>query len=394
MRVVLIGHYRDGGGYSTACREMALAMDSVGLDVILRPLKLNDNQEKLHPRLLELENKSAQGAEVVINHTLPSFMDYDGRVKNIAYFASETSSFRDSGWADKLNVMDEVWVINRTSAGACRQSGVQRSLRVIPHAVDTAKFEHSWKPLPVIEELCRENDFIFYTIGEFNRRKNYGALLAAFHAEFDPEEPVQLVVKAHKPGMSTEEFRQGWNHLNHISLQGIGLYRDPATYKKPILLPERMSEEEINRLHSSCDCFVQPSHGEAWSIPAMDAMGFGKTPIVTNWGGYLDYISGQEGFLVDCKLDTCFGADSLPGLYTANELWASVNLSNLRRCMRLVYEDSQLRSQKAEAGLKRVYDFSYNAVGNIIKAALASMESSCVKEPERLGQIGGVGREG
>ena len=36
-----------------------------------------------------------------------------------------------------------------------------------------------------------------------------------------------------------------------------------------------ISEEDIYSIHSSCDCFVMPSYGEAWCIPAFDAMGFG-----------------------------------------------------------------------------------------------------------------------
>lgn len=377
MKILLIAHYRDGTGYGSASKEMALAMDRVGLDVVLRPLKLNNWQEKLPPRIVELENKSAQGADVVITHSLPSFFDYDGRVKNIGYFDSETTNFHDSGWSDKLNIMDEVWVVNLISAGACRDSGVAKPSKVIPHAVNTAKFEQSWKTLPIIEELRTESDFIFYTIGEFNRRKNYGALLRAFHSEFRPEEPVQLVVKAHKPGSSTEDFRQEWDNFNRVVTEGVGIFRNPSYYKQPLLLPERMTEEEINRLHSSCDCFVQPSRGEAASLPALDAVGFGKTPIVTSWGGYLDYVSNDTGFLVDCTLDSCFGGNHLPGLYTANEQWASVDIGHLRRCMRLVYEDNKLRCKKSEEGLKRIYDFSYESIGNIIKNAL---ESSSAKE--------------
>ena len=51
-----------------------------------------------------------------------------------------------------------------------------------------------------------------------------------------------------------------------------------------------------------------PSHGEAWCIPAFEAMLFGNTPICSNDGGPKDFIDPKNkdtGWLVDGVYDVC-----------------------------------------------------------------------------------------
>ena len=43
MKVLFIGCYRDGTGWAKAAGDYILAMDAAGIDVVCRPLKLNDN---------------------------------------------------------------------------------------------------------------------------------------------------------------------------------------------------------------------------------------------------------------------------------------------------------------------------------------------------------------
>ena len=59
MKVLYIGHYRDVSGWARAASDYILAMDSVGIDVVCRPIKLNASVAPIHPRVEELENKSS-----------------------------------------------------------------------------------------------------------------------------------------------------------------------------------------------------------------------------------------------------------------------------------------------------------------------------------------------
>lgn len=102
----------------------------------------------------------------------------------------------------------------------------------------------------------------------------------------------------------------------------------------------------------------------------MDAMGMGKTPIVPRWGGYRDYMSDDEGWMVDAADEPCFGSDS-PGLYSSREIWASPDVLHAARCMREAYEDKELRRELARNGRERIFSFSHQQIGQILKRNLA-----------------------
>ena len=55
MKVLYIGCYRDGTGWGQAATDYILAMDTAGIDVVPRPIKLNSNQIKVPDRIIELE---------------------------------------------------------------------------------------------------------------------------------------------------------------------------------------------------------------------------------------------------------------------------------------------------------------------------------------------------
>ncbi len=364
-RVLYIGVYRDGTGWGQAATDYVLALDAAGIDVVPRPLKLNGRDHQPPPRLLELERKPTRGCDVVIQHVLPHMMDYNGCFRRcIGLFASETSDFRASGWAERLNLMDEAWVINRQQVEACRHSGVCRPVHVVPHATDVTRFQRSY---PVPEQLRphrEQGDFLFYFIGEYVRRKNLAALVKAFHLEFDPSEPVGLVIKTDRAGLRQADVRDFCSKVRD-GLKLVGA-------REEIILVGRLSDEELLGLHAACDCFVQPSYGEAWSIPAFDAMAMGKVPIVTACTGYLDYLSNDTGWLVPGRSEPVFGVDDVPdGLFSGQENWVSVDIGQLRQVMRQAYEDRALRQEKAARGIERAHDFSYQAVGALMGRLLA-----------------------
>lgn len=369
MKVLYCGVYRDGTGWGQAAIDYIMSLDAAGVEVVPRHIKLNDSQPKLPLRMDALEARSSVGCDVVIQHVLPNMMAYHGRLKNIGLFASETSHFRGSGWADYLNMMDEVWVINNQQIVACERSGVKRPIHVVPHATDIERFQKTYKPLSILEHFKEQKQFVFYTIGEYTRRKNVMAMVKAFHLEFLPEEPVQLVLKVNIPGLSPEQCKAAVEEDCKRVKEGLKLHG----CKQERVITERLSDEGIMRLHASCDVFISSSTGEAFCIPGMDAMAMGKTPIVTNCGGFPDYLSNEEGWLVNSHEEPCFGVtDSVQGLYFGDENWNQIDITHLRSCMREAFSNSLLRQAKAIQGLTRAYDFSYEEVGAKMKALLSN----------------------
>lgn len=373
MKVLYIGCYREGTGWGNSAIDYILALDSVGVDVVCRPVKLNNSNPDLPNRILELESKDSSGCDVCIQHVLPHHMEYNSSFKkNIGLYFTETSSFEYSPWPNRINQLDEGWVSCQQSLDASIYSGVKIPLKIIPIPADISRFERTYPPLDIPEI---ENTFTFYFIGEAIRRKNLVSLIKAFHLEFSPNELVSLVIKTNKSNLSSEECHKHISEMCSQVKNNLKLYKNIDDYSKEIIITQRLSDEQMMGLHISCDCFVMPSFGEAWCIPAFNAMGFGKTPICTNVGGMSEFLKDGGGFLVEGNSEPVFGmTETFHDIYTGRENWCNIDIRYLQSEMRYVYDsyshdDSEYMKIK-DHGRKSVYDYSYQAVGELMKKGI------------------------
>ena len=254
------------------------------------------------------------------------------------------------------------------------KSGVDVPIKIIPHACDISTFERNY---PDFEIPQIQDSFVFYTIGELVRRKNIVSLIKAFHLEFGVDEPVSLAIKANGRGISEEETFEHVKGICEQVKENMKLYPTTDGYKKELIITQRLSELEMQSLHSTCDCYVAPSFGEAWCIPAFDAMAFGNTPICTNTGGMKEFLKDGGGMLIEAHQEPCFGmTDSFNDLYTGRENWDRIDIRELQKAMRQIYEwhksDSEEYSQMKKQGLKNAYKYSHESVGKIMKEALVN----------------------
>lgn len=368
MQVLFVGPFRDSSGWSSNAVDQVLALDSVGVDVVVRCVKFTASPpEPLPERILELEKKDATGCDVVIQNVLPSVMERVGRAKHVAYYFAEFDSL-PSDWGRKVALLDESWVPNVGVEVAERRTNMDfdRRITVVPCATDVEKFRRSYEPHAFRREL--DGRFIFYTIGE-GLRKNFQALVKAFHLEFRPEEPVELVIKTSVPGMSPRDAKSFLESKFLEIKQNLGLYPLEA-YKREMTITERMTPEGILRLHASCDCFVSASHGEGFNLGLFDGMGFGKTPVYSTVSGHESFMSHERGYPVATTPEPVVGLND--GIHDGRQWWRNVNLTSLMSAMRKAYEerDTASRLDKARAGVLHANNFSYTKVGSIMKSAL------------------------
>jgi len=371
IKTLYLGPYRDGTGWSHAAESYILALDAAGVEVVPRPIKLNNTDAEVSERIIELEAQNDEGCDVVIQHILPHMMDYCGHYdKNIGLYHSETSHFRNAFWAERLNLMDEAWVCNEQMIDAAVNSHVSVPLHVIPVPCDPSKYARRYERIKIPQ---LRDKFVFYTIGEITRRKNLAALLKAYHLEFNKSEPVTLVIKAHLSGMPAAECDKHVQEICATVKKELKLYPSEDDYLGEIIITQRFSEREMMMLHHTCDCFVMPSYGESWCIPAFDAMAMGKTPICSDIGGMKEFIRNDAGFLVPTHAEPCFGmaADHvLPDLFMGNENWQSIDINELRCAMRAMYEGQSIRQGMIDTGIDRAYEYSYEAVGQQMRSVL------------------------
>ena len=265
MKILWLGINSGNSGYDEAGKNYLRAIDKVGLDVVYRHINLGPNPSD-YSGLEHLMTKDQIGCDVLIQHSLPSNFETDRRFsRNVGLFAWETDSICQS-WVKKCNLMTEIWVINQQQRKACFDSGVTVPVRVVPHTFDINKYFQKYKSdNPIITQLQKNTNFKFYTIGEFVRRKNYTALLKAFHTEFDPAERVDLVIKTSRDGLSPEQCKEHVQKYCEEIRAGMKLYgNNIGPYRKEIIITDRLNENDLFCLHQTCNSFVSPSYGEAW----------------------------------------------------------------------------------------------------------------------------------
>lgn len=341
MSILYISNYGDiNSGWAIAAQSYIRALS---LYTRVVPKRIMYTPQNPPEDILSME--SPEKCKVCIQHVLPNNMVYDGDYYNIGLCFTETSSLGINGWAQKLNLMDEVWVSCNYSAETLKKSGVNVPIRVFSVPLDP-------KDIFMVQDFNLKqqigHDFIFYTVGDFTRRKNLQSLLRAFYTEFNGE--AGLVIKTNAEQKKVEDF------CNNIK-KGL------KTKGEETVISGYATRQQIYSIHKSCDVFVCPSYGEAWSIPTHEAMCAGKTPIVTNFSSFTDYISDKNGWLVDYDMEPCFGAETFDDLHTCYEEWASIKIKDLQRCMREAFENSLIRKTKSINCMKKSLELSPEKIG-------------------------------
>lgn len=366
MKVLYISQF-DSTGYGRASTAYAQALHSVGVDVVCRRQNLGGNYRELHPLVDELERKDLKGVTHVIQHTLPHFYQVDARFKQVGLFAWETSKL-PKAWPARLNRMDAVVVFNRDQRVATLESGVTRPVHVVPHAVDLSRFDGPREPLqPLVDAVGDE--FCFYGIGEWVARKNWPALVAGYHLAFPYGGP-RLVLKCSVPGLSPEKSYERIAADCKKVRDGLGIRH---RYNPEIILPDFLSDEQMLQLHRTCHCYVSTSHGEACNLGMLDALGVGNPVIAPRQGGFREHLTNESCcWLWGFSSPVVGVADSLPGLYTADQSWLDLEPGEVELALLDAHHrwrGTGWRAMRA-AALGRAQEFSLENVGRTLRKVL------------------------
>jgi glycosyltransferase involved in cell wall biosynthesis len=378
MKVLYIGHYKEFGGWGQAATDYILALDKVGVDVVCRNVTLTRDKPDVNARILELEKKDTNDCTICIQHVLPHHIEATSKFeKNIAFFAGESTSIKHLPWFDHLQLVDQVWVPNGDLKKSLDYDALGVDVRVIPHTTDISKFKQSYNPLQI---PSTQNRFKFYYIGDVNARKNIDTIITCFNSEFDKYDDVCLIVKVNKFGVDPEALTKELDSQFSAVKSSMRLYQDINEYPKEVIIANRMTEEQLCSLHATCDCFIAPSRGEAWSIPSFDAMAFGNTPIVSDFGGTKDFVDSgnwRTGHKIKGTYDVCKYPDpAFPDLFTGREFWFHPCEKQIREQMRTSFDSWKkdpitYKSRNQAAGVKRAENYSYDNIGKLMRETLS-----------------------
>jgi hypothetical protein len=343
MKIAYIAPYRDGTGYARAAIENILALDSVGVEVVPRYVKMTSGKGEVPSKINELEKRDLNKVDAVIQGNLPNEFAYKGGVLNVGTFYYETDTINFSGWRENLKMMDRLVVPCEFQEGVLLNDDIKTS-RTIPISWSGTLLK---EPKDFGFDLI-ENCHVFYTISEMVDRKNLSSMLLAYFTAFDASDPVVLIVKTHLPGRTKEQTEQAFCSLVETIKNGCNLHN--RDWPRVILIPGYLPDEWINSLHLIGDTYVCASKGESWHFPAIDALHYGNQLLVPENTAFKDYVHWSHGnYACGCGWSPCFSSEPRPaGIYTAFEHWYPPNVDNLVNGFEFCFESKGAKDKKEE----------------------------------------------
>lgn len=304
--------------FGRVSREMLLALERMGVDIrMARPV---DAPPAGYERFYRPPD--TWGAFAFYYDWSQDFGALGGVERVINYWMWETMSVLAEHVRAINGHVRLLYVPCRENVKSFREGGVTVPIEVLHHGVDARRFPYLERP--------RRETFTFGTFGDLSPRKGLDVLLSAFRSEFDPDEPVRMVLKTSGETPTTVD------DTRITFLSGF------------------MDDRSLLSLLHSFDAFVMPSRGEGFGLPGLEAMSTGLPLIATNWSGPAEYLDANDTFPLRYRLVEAGGTEANNVRYAG--LWAEPDELHLRQLLRTLYEHPQEARSMGRRASRRVHD--------------------------------------
>lgn len=216
---------------------------------------------QIEERLKKLEKMSSgfDGQDISLVYATPRSTELAHAKKIILYSMFESTKL-PAEWKEYIKKADLILTPSEYCKEEFKPYGIET--KVVPLGYDPTHYYPR-------ERRKDKKEFVFLHYNAFNMRKGFLELLEAFSAEFQPDEPVKLILKCNNPELDVKLPPSAYPNIQIIR----------ADYK-----PAQLAE-----LISQSDCFVFPSRGEGFGITPLESMACGTPVIVPNAHGIADY---------------------------------------------------------------------------------------------------------
>lgn len=244
--------------------------------------------------------------------------------------------------------VDEIWAPSEYVKRVYVRSGISADkIRTIPWGVDHSIFN----PEVTARLLPNNKSFVFLFVGGTIHRKGFDILLKAYQETFKPDDDVCLCIK----DLGTNSFYRFDNHRDDV----LTAVDDPSV-ADIVYFEDDMTPCQLASIYRAADCLVIPYRGEGFGLPILEAMACGVMPIVP-WGGASDdFVSDEVGIRLSSQEIETQHDWELAG--PALEL--SVDLEELKRAMRLAFEDQTETREKGRNAAIHSRQFTWERTAN------------------------------
>lgn len=234
-----------------------------------------------------------------IAHVIPEHLSLvsslgaeSGHFERVAYTTWETDAL-PVHWLRCFDGCRRVVVPSRFNAEVFTRD-LRRAVHVVPHVRRHRSNEFSAQEIRDVRRKLdiAPDEFVFYSINQFEPRKGLGTLIEAFVQAFDANDKVVLLLKTGSVGWGDAPYFERVQVRDYLWRVLARLGRDGNTSLPKIVLVDEsdVAGQTIDALHVLGDCFVSLSHGEGFGMGTCEAACAGNPVLMTGWGGQLDFL--------------------------------------------------------------------------------------------------------
>lgn len=277
--------------------------------------------------------------DISVHITPPMYTRINEQTPNIGLFVYESTNV-PQGLVTRCNLMDSIVVPSRFASIAFKKAGAYIPIYIVPLGVDT----DFYYPASAKTPLPGGRGFNFLAISTHLKRKNTRSIVRAFLEEFHENEDVSLFLLLRPEFGSTQ---------NNVAIEFDEWEKSYFKKSAPIFLwTGYLTRDTLRDFYANANVYVMPSN-EGFGLTLLEAMASGTPVIALNYGGVLDFINEENGYLVDVGR-SFIARDMIE--YTGDRFFEP-DIKKLRSIMRHVFEN---REEALEKGLRGRRDCEKN----------------------------------
>ncbi|QSO52313.1 glycosyltransferase [Alicyclobacillus curvatus] len=367
MQVVLQDYFYTSTGFGNAAREIAFAMEDLGVNVkvdVLGPKVAGWLSRGTIERLARLESKRAEHDKVLV--CLEPHPERGAAYrKRINYKMFETN-VAPQPYVATANGFDALIVPNEFNRQAFRRGGTKVPVYVANYGVNSQVFtpngpKHRWNE--------PDDVFVFLSVFGWSQKKGPDVLVRAFLEEFSADERVVLVIKTFSAGI--HDFP--WEWYDDIA-KTVQKENKPSVR----IVVDEFSPEQMATIYRGANCFVLPSRGEGVCLPILESMACQVPVIATGWGGFIDFFGPKSGYHIPYTMVKT-SPQWFSSLYGPEQMWADPDVHALQTLMRRVFTLRDEASAKAQHGLQVAQQWSWHRTAEQFISAIEATVGSSIR---------------
>jgi glycosyltransferase involved in cell wall biosynthesis len=299
--------------------------------------------------------------DVELIHTTPARLGVVNRSVGVRAHVAITTWETEPMPTEYVAMLKEKFDAVVVPSAFCRNL-IGDSAHVVPHGFDPSVWVSGARV------RASDESFTFYSIGAWGERKNMLGLLKAYLHTFTKEDRVRLVLIIDKVNFPVIHSLLARSSIPQSELPGL------------VVPDQRLSDDEILKLHRDGDCFVTATRSEGFGLPIFEAAVMGKPIIAPGWGGQEEFLEGYSNrrkvwhFLtpvfpgedeVSIQGNQVLVKATLPRGATCKQLWAEPSLDRLSWEMKgavLGFREGCLGDNHVRRGWFEE-NYSYDAIG-------------------------------